>query len=139
MATPKARTSETTSVRGARHGPLSLPDVPLKPRPVPATLMREARPLWRELWASPIAALWREEDVPVVERLLTLRVRLAVEGLEAPGWLFGAMQGLEDRLLLNPRSRRSAGVAIVPPPEQRNGRRRKLDTSRKARLLSPVS
>ena len=138
MATPKARTSEQVRHDAKRHGPLTLHDRPLKPRPTPATLAPAARPLWRELWRSPLAALWREEDVPMIERLLLLRLRLAVEGADAPGWIFGVVQGIEDRLLLNPRSRRTAGVVIVPPPVERGNGERKLDGRRRKRLLASV-
>ena len=139
MASVKPRTTDPARPSG-RPGQLTVYDRKLKPRPAPSWLSgKPARDMWRTLWSYPVAVLWRDDDVPTVERLILLRLRIAQEGAMAPGWLFGVVQGMEDRLMLNPRARRTAGVVIVPPPEENGTKPARLDARRRERLLRPLA
>ena len=106
--------ADRPSPSAKQHGPIALSAERRTPPKPPTSLRgRRERALWRELTSAPVAALWSTDDRPLVERLILLRVRLEREGADAPGWLHSAITSAEDRLLLNPRSRRTAGVAIV--------------------------
>jgi hypothetical protein len=117
------------------NGVVELVDRPRKPPPAPRKLDAPARKIWRELYAEPVADLWRPVDAALVLRLVVLRRRLELEGAEAPGWVYGVMQGHEDRLLLNPRARRVAGVVYVEPEAASSGSTvRRIDERRRARI-----
>lgn len=147
MAAPRARTSDPAAGRAKQHGPITLHDVPRRVPALPKQLtLPRAKALWRELWRSPVSALWRlDEDGPLVVRVILLRVRIEREGLDAAGWLYGALQAAEDRLLLNPRARRTAGVVIEPPDDDAatspasNGKRRgTVAARRRQRILRAI-
>jgi hypothetical protein len=70
-----------------------------KPPAPPEGLSAAERAAWRELWASPVSALWASDDVPTVIRLIRLRARIDAEGvMDAPVSLFSQVGQLEDRL-----------------------------------------
>jgi hypothetical protein len=95
---------------------VELPAGPREPERPPARLRgRRERELWRELHREPVAELWTDGDRRLALRLVLLLARIERDPEPAVG-LYGAVQGVEDRLLLNPRSRRAAGVTILPPP-----------------------
>ena len=128
-----------------KGGPITLPDAPLKQPAAPRHLSsKRARAAWRDLWSSPVAALWRVDlDAPIVERLILLRERIDRDGLDAPRWVFAAAQAAEDRLFLNWRSRRTAGIAVVPPedepaPAKRNGAST-MTARRRARVEATIA
>lgn len=121
----------------APAGVVELVDVARKPPAAPKKLDAGTRAVWRELYSAPVAALWRPEDRALVLRLVLLRRRLELEAADAPGWLYGVAQGLEDRLLLNPRARRAAGILYVDPPTASSSsgpKVRRLDDRRRARI-----
>lgn len=102
--------------RRKRAAEVVLVDVPRKPPPAPKGLRgKRERELWRELWADPVAALWSASDGRLVARLAVLLARIEADGRDCPGWVFGLSMGLEDRLALNVRSRRAAGIVLEPP------------------------
>jgi hypothetical protein len=106
----------------------------LEPPPAPEELAEHLLAGWDRLWSLPVAALWREgEDGDAVARLCELRSRLADP--EAPGWVFGAVQSLEDRLLLNPRARRIAGISYEQEPEPKQNGRPRMTSRERERLL----
>lgn len=77
---------------------------PLLPRKRPGWL-KSTREWWDVVWSSPMASVWLEADVPALVRLAEM-----VEG-RARGTLSKteviAMQTIEDRYGLNPKSRRA--------------------------------
>jgi len=77
---------------------------PGKPPVLPKGFSPEARKWWATVWASPMAALWLEADVPSLIRLASL-VELADAGEMAPQVLAEIRQ-LEDRFGLSPLARR---------------------------------
>jgi len=94
------------------------------PPPSPKGLSASERAAWRELWSSPVAALWTSDDVPSVVRLIRLRARLDAEGVAAaPVSLFGQVARLEDRLILTPQARRQAGIVRADDPRRAGGGR----------------
>jgi hypothetical protein len=106
-----------------RRGGHALSDVPRTPPPPPKGLSASERAAWRELWSSPVSALWTSDDVPSVVRLIRLRARLDAEGVAAaPVSLFGQVARLEDRLILTPQARRQAGVLADDPRRAGSGR-----------------
>jgi hypothetical protein len=60
---------------------------------------------WNTLWTSPMATAWEDADVDSIVRLA--RMRDDFHRGELPVSAFGAMQALEDRFGLSPKSRRS--------------------------------
>ena len=64
-----------------RRGGHALSDAPRTPPPSPKGLSVSERAAWRELWSSPVSALWTSDDVPSVVRLIRLRARLDAEGV----------------------------------------------------------
>jgi hypothetical protein len=123
------------SSRPSGRGSHELVDEPRKPPAVPRSLDARSKAIWRELYSAPVAALWRDEDRALVLRLILLRRRLEDELADAPGWVYGVVQGLEDRLLLNPRARRAAGVVYVEPASSSSSSTvRRLDDRRRARI-----
>lgn len=139
MATPRlpSRDPDHRPTTAKRTGPIELHDVQRKPPAAPRTFRgKRERELWRELYAEPVAELWRPTDTSLVVRLIGLRVRLEREGADASGWVYAATSSLEDRLLLNPRARRAAGIVYVPPPvgDSRGGKVRQLDDRRRERM-----
>jgi hypothetical protein len=112
----------TSSGQRRGRGGHAISDAPRTPPKPPAGLTAAERAAWRELWSSPVAALWTSDDVPSVVRLIRLRARLDTEGVaNAPVTLFGQVARLEDRLILTPQARRAAGVALVPSLPEGNG------------------
>jgi hypothetical protein len=102
-----------------RRGGHALSDAPRTPPPLPKGLSASERAAWRELWSSPVAALWTSDDVPSVVRLIRLRARLDAEGVAAaPMYLFGQVARLEDRLILTPHARRQAGIVLADDPRR---------------------
>jgi hypothetical protein len=120
----------------APNGVVELVDQARKPPAVPRKLDAVARATWRELYSEPVSDLWRHVDRDLVLRLVLLRRRLETEGVDAPGWIYAAASSLEDRLLLNPRARRVAGIVYVPPApsESRGPKVRRIDERRRARI-----
>ena len=116
----------------SRRGTIELVDEPRKPPPAPRTLDKRERELWR-LFSDPIADLWSAGDRRLVVRLIGPLVRLEREGASAPGWVYALTQSLEDRLTLNPRARRAAGVVFVAPPLAPL-RVRRIDAHRRERI-----
>jgi hypothetical protein len=107
-----------TDSRRRRSGH-ALSDAPRTPPPPPKGLSASERAAWRELWSSPVAALWTSDDVPSVVRLIRLRARLDAEGVAAaPVSLFGQVARLEDRLILTPQARRQAGIVLADDPRR---------------------
>ena len=81
-----------------------------------------------------MAVLWTDDDAPTVVRLIRLRARIDSEGVtDAPVSLFSRVGQLEDRLALNPRARRQAGIVVVATGAGRQGRR--LPNSRERERL----
>ena len=107
-----------------RRGGHALSDAPRTPPPPPKGLTASERAAWRELWSSPVSALWTSDDVPSVVRLIRLRARLDAEGVAAaPVSLFGQVARLEDRLILTPLARRQAGIVLADDPRRAGGGR----------------
>jgi hypothetical protein len=70
-----------------------------------------------------VSVLWTSDDVPAVVRLIRLRARIDAEGvMSCPVSLFSQVGQLEDRLALNPRARRQAGIVVVATGAESNGR-----------------
>ena len=110
-----------------RRGGHALADAPRTPPPPPKGLSASERAAWRELWSSPVAALWTSDDVPSVVRLIRLRARLDAEGVAAaPVSLFGQVARLEDRLILTPLARRQAGIVLADDPRRAERRAQRL-------------
>src|SRR4051794_28889237 len=79
------------------------------PKP-PAWLTKTAALEWRKLWTAPESALWTVGDHAIVA---TLAMAIADLQFQAPGSpVFSQVAQLADRLMLNPRSRRLARVAV---------------------------
>ena len=125
---------------GSRRGGVELVDEPRKPPAAPRSLDRRSKALWRELFSEPVSELWGDGDGRLVTRLVGLLVRIERDGADAPGWVFALCQGIEDRLYLNPRARRAAGIVLVPPPASSRSREKvgRLDDRRRARLAKGV-
>ena len=101
----------------------TISDAPRTPPPPPDGLTAAERAAWRGLWASPVSVLWTSDDAPAVVRLIRLRARIDSEGvMDAPVSLFSQVGQLEDRLALNPRARRQAGIVVVAAGAERQGR-----------------
>jgi hypothetical protein len=112
----------------------TISDAPRTPPPPPHGLTAAERAAWRELWSSPVSVLWTSDDAPAVVRLIRLRARIDVEGvMSCPVSLFSQVGQLEDRLALNPRARRQAGIVVVATGAERTGRR--LPNSRERERL----
>lgn len=77
------------------------PKLPVKR---PAWLKR-TRDWWKTIWASPMATAWADADVDGLVRLAELKDAFA-RG-DAPATALPAMQQLEDRYGLNPKSRQA--------------------------------
>ena len=60
---------------------------------------------WMNIWASPMATVWLESDIDALIRLARFRDDFHRDQL--PASAFGAMQALEDRFGLSPKSRRA--------------------------------
>lgn len=75
---------------------------PSLPPKKPAWLKR-TRDWWAEIWKSPMATAWEPADVDGLVRLAELKDQFA-RG-KAPATALPAMQQLEDRYGLNPKSR----------------------------------
>lgn len=87
---------------------------PSLPKKSPAWL-KSTRTWWAEIWRSPMATVWEPADVDGLERLARLkdefdRGRLPISALRA-------IQALEDRYGLNPKSRRALQWSIGTPVE----------------------
>src|SRR5436309_546039 len=82
-----------------RHGVAQLPALPGARELLPST-----REWWKTVWASPMAAVYLEADVPALARLATLVDRQ--ERGEAGSRLLGEIRSLEDRFGLSPLARR---------------------------------
>lgn len=67
-------------------------------------LLRETVEWWETVWASPMAAVWLEADVPTLARLAGLVDRLH-QG-ESSSRLLAEIRALEDRFGLSPLARR---------------------------------
>jgi len=59
---------------------------------------------WKTIWTSPMATAWEDADVDSIIRLA--RMRDDFHRGELPVSAFSAMQALEDRFGLSPKSRR---------------------------------
>lgn len=72
-------TKSARSSRGEFAGieQLVLADRPSEPPPAPAWLDAEATKIFGDLYAAPVAQLWRPEDVHLVARRCSSRHRLA--------------------------------------------------------------
>ena len=80
----------------------------------PAWLSFDEAEQWRSLWAGPIRRFWSSDlDGPILEDWFRLRRAVA----EEPGRvsLHGALRQVEDRLLLSPKARAAARVAVERP------------------------
>ena len=101
----------------------TISDAPRTPPLPPDGLTASEQAAWRELWSSPVSVLWTSDDAPAVVRLIRLRARIDNEGvMAAPVSLFSQVGQLEDRLALNPRARRQAGIVVVATGAERTGR-----------------
>ena len=81
-----------------------------------------------------MSVLWTSDDAPAVVRLIRLRARIDNEGvMAAPVSLFSQVGQLEDRLALNPRARRQAGIVLVAAAAERKAQR--LPNSRERERL----
>ena len=85
------------------------------------TWRKETRGWWRTIWASPMASMWEPADVSGLIRLA--RLKDDVDRGTAPATALSAMQQLEDRYGLNPKSRRALQWEVTsrltssePPP-----------------------
>jgi hypothetical protein len=77
---------------------------PSKPPTLPKGFSPAARKWWATVWASPMAAVWLDADVPALVRLATL-VELLDQG-EATAMVLTEIRQLEDRFGLSPMARR---------------------------------
>jgi len=81
-----------------------------------------------------VSVLWTSDDTPAVVRLIRLRARIDAAGvMDAPVSLFSQVGQLEDRLALNPRARRQAGIVLVAAAAERKAQR--LPNSRERERL----
>lgn len=107
--TPKApgarrrRNAEQSKWRTLPAGGRGTP-APALPRKTPAWLKR-TRDWWATIWASPMATVWEDADIEGLVRLAELK-DLFARG-KAPASALPAMQQLEDRYGLNPKSRQA--------------------------------
>lgn len=82
---------------------------------------------WSTIWTSPMATAWVEADVDSIIRLA--RMRDDFHRGELPVSAFGAMQALEDRFGLSPKSRRALqweiakGDVVVDLPQGKRERK----------------
>src|SRR6266550_8015252 len=90
---------------------------PSKPPALPKGFSPAARKWWATVWASPMAALWLEADVPALVRLAAL-VDLADSGDMAPQVLAEIRQ-LEDRFGLSPLARRRLQWELEPGDKEK--------------------
>lgn len=93
---------------------------PKLPAKRPAWLKR-TREWWATIWASPMAAAWEDADVDGLVRLAELK-DLFARG-KAPATALPAMQQLEDRYGLNPKSRQQLLWQIPHDPDAEEGQR----------------
>jgi hypothetical protein len=92
---------------------------PLLP-PRKPTWLKPTRSWWKTLWASPMAAVYLEADVAPLIRLAEMQEERARGKLSATGLI--AMQQLEDRFGLNPKSRRALQWEIAQAEQARDSR-----------------
>ena len=107
----RQRHNPRTTTERSGVGLVALPSAALKPSP-PAGVLKATRDAWVVFWASPLASLVTEADVPALERLFELRderaralkgirrERLVVGGNKqaALNPLFAAMKGLDSEI-----------------------------------------
>lgn len=110
--------------RGREGEPPQLPANPLGRR----QWKLETEDWWRRIWASPMAVMWEESEVPTLVRLARL-MDLSIRG-EASAAELAAITALEDRYGLSPLARRrlqweidramadATGPDLVVPPSQ---------------------
>ena len=79
---------------------------------------------WMTIWASPMATVWEDADEDSLIRLAKMRDEFHRDNL--PVSAYGAMQALEDRFGLSPKSRRAlqweitkGEVVKMPEPAKR--------------------
>ncbi len=118
---PLPKSPETR--RRRNHGP-SLTYLPAEGRKgrTPKWPLDELRDgeaaLWRIVWKSPEAVLWEREQA---YRLVARYVRVAVMAESATGdgarYHWNEARALEDRLLLSPKAKAMAKVAVREPAE----------------------
>jgi hypothetical protein len=97
--------------RAGRTGePPALPDRPWLARTVA---------WWETAWQSPMATAWEDADVDGLVRLAELK-DLFARG-DAPATALSAMQQLEDRYGLNPKSRQQM-LWMIPGEDEKRGR-----------------
>lgn len=70
-------------------------------------MLAATRDWWRTIWASPMAAVWLDADVPTLVRLAGLVDTINREGVtDDTRPLLGEIRALEDRFGLSPIARR---------------------------------
>jgi hypothetical protein len=106
-----------------------------KPPPLPiASVSTETRAWWKTIWASPMAAVWLDADVPGLVRLARLVDRAA--GGDASAMVLAEIRQLEDRFGLSPLARRRLQWEVERTP---TAERRDASPKDDARWLRAVS
>jgi hypothetical protein len=96
-----------------------------------AEWLDSTREWWERIWASPMATIWIDGDLDSLIRLARLRDEFARGDLPISG--LSAIQQLEDRFGLSPKSRRALQWEIkkgdvVEMPTRKPRRLRAIDT-----------
>ena len=94
---------------------------------------KTTRDWWATVWASPMATIWLEADVPALVRLATL-IELVNQG-EATAMVLAEIRQLEDRFGLSPLARRRLQWEV----EQAGGAEAKPAAAQEGRWLRAVS
>jgi hypothetical protein len=128
MTGPPPKPATQRRRRNRAPAPVKLP-VETKQRKAPplpgaSRYSKTTRDWWATVWASPMAAVWLEADVPALVRLATL-IELLNEG-DATAMVLAEIRQLEDRFGLSPLARRrlqweveqAAGVEAKPVAAQ---------------------
>lgn len=140
MPGPPPKRPEERRRRNKTAGPVT---VRLEPEPARSVvpelprdgeLLPETRAYWQTLWASPMAAMWLDVDVPALVRL-TMLVEQIGRG-SASTRVLSEIRALEDRFGLSPLARRRLqwempGAGGVSPAGSGEG-----DDSRWLRVVS---
>lgn len=97
-----------------------------------AEWLDSTREWWVGIWASPMATVWVDADLDPLIRLARLRDEFSRGDLPISG--LSALQALEDRFGLSPKSRRALQWEIkrgevVEMPAQRGRKLRAVDTA----------
>lgn len=124
MPGPPPKPAALRRRRNAVTGPVSLPTATVRDVPRLTGIdrpLKSTREWWETVWASPMAKVYLDADVPALARLASF-IDLASRG-EAASAMLSEIRQLEDRFGLSPLARRrlqwevDASAHAVPDPE----------------------